>query len=251
MVFPDRSAAGQMLGARLVQFANEKPLLVLALPRGGVPVAFEVATALHAPLDVFLVRKLGFPGQEELAIGAIATGGARLLNAAIIRSLYLPPEQVEEITQQETKELERRQLLYRGDRLTLNIDGQTVILVDDGIATGSSMRVAVTALRQKNPRKLIVAIPVAPASVSGNCSTRPTRLSVSPRHPISTPWESGISDFSQISDANVRDLLDRAESPLGETSVLIVSQPLTPTRYAPIHAKPRRSAYCTPARYNR
>ena len=116
MVFPDRSTAGQMLGARLVQFANEQPLLVLALPRGGVPVAFEVATALHAPLDVFLVRKLGFPGQEELAIGAIATGGARLLNAAIIRSLHLPPEQVEEITQQETKELERRQLLYRGDR---------------------------------------------------------------------------------------------------------------------------------------
>ena len=145
MVFPDRSAAGRMLSARLVQFANEKPLLVLALPRGGVPVAFEVAMALHAPLDVFLVRKLGFPGQEELAIGAIATGGARLLNAAIIRSLHLPPEQVEEITERETKELERREHLYRGDRAALNIDGHTVILVDDGIATGSSMRVAVTA----------------------------------------------------------------------------------------------------------
>ena len=165
MVFPDRSAAGRMLSARLVQFANEKPLLVLALPRGGVPVAFEVAMALHAPLDVFLVRKLGFPGQEELAIGAIATGGARLLNAAIIRSLHLPPEQVEEITERETKELERREHLYRGDRAALKIDGHTVILVDDGIATGSSMRVAVTAVRKKNPRKLIVAIPVAPSSI--------------------------------------------------------------------------------------
>ena len=153
MVFPDRSAAGRMLSARLVQFANEKPLLVLALPRGGVPVAFEVAMALHAPLDVFLVRKLGFPGQEELAIGAIATGGARLLNAAIIRSLHLPPEQVEEITERETKELERREHLYRGDRAALNIDGHTVILVDDGIATGSSMRVAVTAAAPEKSAK--------------------------------------------------------------------------------------------------
>ena len=212
MVFPDRSTAGQMLGARLVQFANEQPLLVLALPRGGVPVAFEVATALHAPLDVFLVRKLGFPGQEELAIGAIATGGARLLNAAIIRSLHLPPEQVEEITQQETKELERRQLLYRGDRAALNIDGHTVILVDDGIATGSSMRVAVTALRQKNPQKLIVAIPVAPASVYRQLQREADKvvcLSTPPDFYAVGEW---YRDFSQVSDATVRDLLDRAES---------------------------------------
>ena len=212
MVFPDRSTAGRMLGARLVQFANEQPLLVLALPRGGVPVAFEVATALHAPLDVFLVRKLGFPGQEELAIGAIATGGARLLNAAIIRSLHLPPEQVEEITQQETKELERRQLLYRGDRAALNIDGHTVILVDDGIATGSSMRVAVTALRQKNPRKLIVAIPVAPASVYRQLQREADKvvcLSTPPDFYAVGEW---YRDFSQVSDATVRDLLDRAES---------------------------------------
>ena len=212
MVFPDRSTAGQMLGARLVQFANEQPLLVLALPRGGVPVAFEVATALHAPLDVFLVRKLGFPGQEELAIGAIATGGARLLNAAIIRSLHLPPEQVEEITQQETKELERRQLLYRGDREPPNIQGHTVILVDDGIATGSSMRVAVTALRQKNPQKLIVAIPVAPASVYRQLQREADKvvcLSTPPDFYAVGEW---YRDFSQVSDATVRDLLDRAES---------------------------------------
>jgi len=203
-----------MLSARLVQFANEKPLLVLALPRGGVPIAFEVAIALHAPLDVFLVRKLGFPGQEELAIGAIATGGARLLNAAIIRSLHLPPEQVEEITGRETKELERREHLYRGDRAALNIDGHTVILVDDGIATGSSMRVAVTALRQKNPRKLIVAIPVAPSSICKQLQRESdvvVCLSTPPDFYAVGEW---YREFSQVSDNAVHELLDRAESQL-------------------------------------
>lgn len=212
MVFPDRSAAGRMLGARLIQFASEKPLLVLALPRGGVPVAFEVAIALHASLDVFLVRKLGFPGQEELAIGAIATGGTRLLNAAIIRSLHLPPEQVEAITERETKELERREHLYRGDRAALNIDRHTVILVDDGIATGSSIRVAATALRQKNPQKLIVAIPVAPSKICRQLQHEADAVVC-----LSTPSDfyavgEWYRDFSQVNDATVRELLDRAES---------------------------------------
>jgi predicted phosphoribosyltransferase len=170
--------------------------------------------ALHAPLDVFLVRKLGFPGQEELAIGAIATGGARLLNAAIIRSLHLPPEQVEAITERETKELERREHLYRGDRAALNIDGHTVILVDDGIATGSSMRVAVTALRQKNPRKLIVAIPVAPSSICKQLRHEADAvicLSTPPDFYAVGEW---YREFSQVSDATVRELLARAESQL-------------------------------------
>ena len=140
MVFPDRSAAGRMLGAHLAQFANEKPLLVLALPRGGVPVAFEVAMALHAPLDVFLVRKLGFPGQEEFAIGAIASGGARLLNAAIIRSLHLPPEQVEEITERKQRNSSAANISIVEIVPPRTFDGHTVIIVDDGIATGSSMR---------------------------------------------------------------------------------------------------------------
>jgi len=214
MVFPDRSAAGRMLGERLAQYANEKPLLVLALPRGGVPVAFEIATALHAPLDVFLVRKLGFPGQEELAIGAIASGGARLLNAAIIRSLHLPSQQVEAITEHETKELERREHLYRGGRAVLNIDGHTVILVDDGIATGSSMRVAVTALRQKNPRKMVIAIPVAPFTIC-----KQLRQEVDTVVCLSTPPDfyavgEWYREFSQVSDATVRELLDRANSQL-------------------------------------
>lgn len=204
-----------MLGARLAQFANEKPLLVLALPRGGVPVAFEVAMALHAPLDVFLVRKLGFPGQEELAIGAIASGGARLLNAAIIRSLHLPPEQVEAVTQQETKELERREHLYRGDRAAPNIQGHTLILVDDGMATGSSMRVAVTALRQKNPRKIIVAIPVAPAAARKQLQHEADAVVC-----LATPSDfyavgEWYREFSQVSDATVRELLDRAQSQPG------------------------------------
>ena len=213
MVFPDRIAAGRMLGARLAQFANEKPPLVLALPRGGVPVAFEVAMALHAPLDVFLVRKLGFPGQEELAIGAIASGGARLLNAAIIRSLHLPPEQVEAVTQQETKELERREHLYRGDRAAPEIQGHTLIIVDDGIATGSSMRVAITALRQKNPRKIIVAIPVAPFATCKRLQREADAVVC-----LSTPSDfyavgEWYRDFSQVSDATVRELLDRAPNP--------------------------------------
>ena len=213
MVFPDRIAAGRMLGARLAQFANEKPLLVLALPRGGVPVAFEVAMALHAPLDVFLVRKLGFPGQEELAIGAIASGGVRLLNAAIIRSLHLPPEQVEAVTQQETKELERREHLYRGDRAAPEIQGHTLIIVDDGIATGSSMRVAITALRQKNPRKIIVAIPVAPFATCKRLQREADAVVC-----LSTPSDfyavgEWYRDFSQVSDATVRELLDRAPNP--------------------------------------
>ena len=212
MVFPDRSTAGRMLGERLLQFANEKALLVLALPRGGVPVAFQVATALHAPLDVFLVRKLGFPGQEELAIGAIASGGARLLNAAIIRSLHLPPEQVEAITEQETAELERREHLYRGDRAALNVQGHTLTLVDDGIATGSSMRVAVTALRQKDPRKIIVAVPVAPLSVCKQLQHEAdavVSLSTPPDFFAVGEW---YREFSQISDATVREFLDRAQA---------------------------------------
>ena len=206
-----------MLGARLAQFVNEKPLLVLALPRGGVPVAFEVAMALHAPLDVFLVRKLGFPGHEELAIGAIASGGARLLNAAIIRSLHLPPEQVEAITQHETAELERREDLYRGDRDAPEIQGRTLILVDDGIATGSSMRVAVTALRQKNPRKIIVAIPVAPAAACKQLQHEADAVVC-----LATPSDfyavgEWYHEFSQVSDATVRDLLDRAQSQPGHS----------------------------------
>jgi putative phosphoribosyl transferase len=211
MVFLDRIAAGQMLGTRLGQFANRKSVLVLALPRGGVPVGFQVALALHAPLDAYLVRKLGFPGQEELAIGAIASGGVRLLNEKMIRSLHLPPQQVEAITQQETQELERRQHLYRGDRGTPPIEGNTVILVDDGMATGYTMRVAVTALRQRCPLEIIVAVPVAS---SGSCrevareANSVVCLSTPPDFYAVGEW---YRKFPQVSDAEVREWLDRAQ----------------------------------------
>lgn len=212
MVFPDRIAAGRMLGARLVPYANEKSLLVLALPRGGVPVAFQVAIALHAPLDVFLVRKLGLPGQEELAIGAIASGGSRLLNDKLIRSLHLPAQQVEAIAQEESKELERRERLYRADRDAPNMQGHTLILVDDGMATGYTMRVAVTALRQNGPRKIIVAVPVA-ASAACKQLQRETDavvcLSTPPDFCAVGEW---YLDFSQVSDTEVRELLDRSPS---------------------------------------
>ncbi len=212
MVFPDRIAAGRMLGARLVPFANEESLLVLALPRGGVPVAFQVAIALHAPLDVFLVRKLGLPGQEELAIGAIASGGSRLLNDKLICSLHLPAQQVQSITQHETWELERRERLYRGDRDAPNIQGHTLILVDDGMATGSTMRVAVTALRQNDPRKIIVAVPVAASAACKQLRREADAvvcLSTPPDFYAVGEW---YRDFSQVSDTEVRELLDRAQS---------------------------------------
>jgi putative phosphoribosyl transferase len=215
MVFPDRIAAGQMLGTRLGQYANRKSVLVLALPRGGVPVAFEVARALNAPLDAYIVRKLGFPGQEELAIGAIASGAAPLLNEKMIRSLRLPPQQIEAITQHETKELERRQHLYRGDRGVPDIRGNTVILVDDGMATGYTMRVAVTALRHQEPLEIIVAVPVASSDACREVAREANSvvcLSTPPDFYAVGEW---YRNFSQVSDAEVRELLERAESQPG------------------------------------
>src|SRR3981189_481185 len=146
MYFRDRREAGRQLSQHLAAYANRPDVLVLALPRGGVPVAYEVARALHAPLDVFLVRKLGVPGQEELAMGAIATGGIRVLNEDVVRALNIPPRVIDSVAAQEARELERREHLYRGNRPAPDLTGRTVILVDDGLATGSSMRAAVAAL---------------------------------------------------------------------------------------------------------
>jgi putative phosphoribosyl transferase len=211
MVFLDRIAAGKMLAARLGQFRNRKSVLVLALPRGGVPVAFQVALALHAPLDLYLVRKLGFPGQEELAIGAIASGGVRLLNDKMIRSLHLPPQQIEAMIRHESQELERRQLLYRRDRGAPDIQGNTVILVDDGMATGYTMRVAVTALRQKEPLEIIVAVPVASSDACrevGRAANSVVCLSTPPEFYAVGEWYRKVP---QVSDAEVRKWLDHAQ----------------------------------------
>src|SRR6202047_1163377 len=150
-LFRDRREAGRLLAAKLSGYANRPDLLVLALPRGGVPVAYEVAHALGAPLDVFVVRKLGVPGYEELAMGAVATGGLRVLNDQIVRDLRIPDYVIDRVAAEEGEELARRERAYRGGRPPLDVHGRTVILVDDGLATGATMRAAVMALRQHRP----------------------------------------------------------------------------------------------------
>jgi putative phosphoribosyl transferase len=158
--FPDRRSAGRFLADKLEQYANRRDVLILALPRGGVPVGVEVARALNVPLDIFLVRKLGVPGHPELAMGAIASGGIRVLSQDLIDELGIPPTLVEEVAAREHVELQRRDRLYRRDRPTPGIKNRVVILVDDGLATGSTMEAAVSALRQQGPAKIVVAAPV-------------------------------------------------------------------------------------------
>jgi putative phosphoribosyl transferase len=160
--FKNRKEAGRILAEKLTRFSNHPDVIVLALPRGGVPVGFEVARELNVPFDALLVRKLGVPKHEELAMGAIASGGTRYLNRAVIESLRIPPEILEEVERREALELMRREALYRGNRAPLNVEGRTVILVDDGIATGSTVRVAIQALRSQHAGKIIVATPAAP-----------------------------------------------------------------------------------------
>jgi predicted phosphoribosyltransferase len=159
--FVDRRDAGRKLALHLLKYANRSDVIVLALPRGGVPVAYEVALALDVPLDIFIVRKLGLPGNEELAIGAIASGGIRVLNEDIIHMLHLPQELIDQVARQERQELQRRERSYRGDRPPLDLHSKTIILVDDGLATGASMRAAVAGLRTQNPRRIVVAVPTA------------------------------------------------------------------------------------------
>ncbi len=210
--FRDRTEAGRLLAETLREYADRKDVVVLALPRGGVPVGYEVAKALNAPLDVFVVRKLGLPGQEELAMGAIASGGARVLNRELISALGIPDEVVEQVTQDEQRELERREREYRDGRPPIDVRGRTVILVDDGLATGSSMRVAVLALKQKQPTQIVVAVPVAPRESRAETESVADKVVC-----VVTPepfWGVGqwYEDFSQTSDEEVRDLLRRAAS---------------------------------------
>jgi predicted phosphoribosyltransferase len=159
--FLDRRDAGRVLAERLRHYASREDVLVLALPRGGVPVAYEVARALDVPLDLFLVRKLGLPGHEEFAIGAIASGGVRVVNEELLQEFGIDDALLDEITRRESAELERRERRYRGDRAPPDVEGRTVILIDDGLATGSTMRAAVAALRAERPEKIIVAVPTA------------------------------------------------------------------------------------------
>ncbi len=210
MPFTDRFEAGRRLADELSAYAGRSDVLVLALPRGGVPVGYEVARALHAPLDVFLVRKLGVPGQEELAMGAIATGGVRVLNDEVVRKLRLPPRVIDAVARRENAELHRREWLYRDDRPLPDVRGKIVILVDDGLATGSTMRAAVAALRQQGPARIMVAVPVgAPETCSELKAEADDVVCVAMPEPF---YAVGLwyEDFSQTSDAEVRHLLERA-----------------------------------------
>ena len=159
--FRNRRDAGQKLAQKLLHYADHPDVIVLALPRGGVPVGYEVALALHVPLDIFIVRKLGLPGHEELAIGAIGSGGIRVLNEDIIHALKISDEMIERVAQRELQELQRRERLYRGDTPPPDMHQRIAILVDDGLATGASMRAAVVGLRTQNPKRIVVAVPTA------------------------------------------------------------------------------------------
>lgn len=208
--FRDRRDAGRRLAADLAAYANRPDVLVLALPRGGVPVASEVARALDAPLDVFVVRKLGVPGHEEYAMGAIASGGAVLLNEHVVRSVGVTQAEVQRVLQSERRELERREERYRGDRPAPPVAGSTVILVDDGLATGSTMMVAVSALREEKPARIVVAVPVASpdtcAAMRRAADDVVCSMTPEPFQAVGLWYD----DFSQTSDEEVHELLERA-----------------------------------------
>jgi putative phosphoribosyl transferase len=215
-MFLNRVDAGRHLARVLAHYANREDVLVLGIPRGGVPVAFEVAQAIHAPLDVLLVRKLGVPGQRELAMGAIASGGARILNRRLIAELGVTEHQVAETIADQEAVLQRREELYRGVRSGIPIQGKTIILVDDGIATGSSMLAGIEALRTLRPKKIVVAVPVAPTHADADFAGVADEFIC-----LDQPEEFyGIGqfyhDFSQVDDLEVRALLESsARNPLG------------------------------------
>lgn len=208
--FRNRRDAGRRLAAELGTYANRSDVIVLALPRGGVPVGYEVATALGVPLDVFVVRKLGLPWHEELAMGALASGGVRILDDDLIRVARVSTEDIERVTAAEQVELERRERRYRGDRPFPELTGKTVLLVDDGLATGSTMRAAVAALRQEAPRRIVVAVPVAaPATCDAFRDIADDIVCAITPEPFRAVglW---YDDFSQTTDEEVHELLIQA-----------------------------------------
>lgn len=210
MRFSDRSDAGRQLASLLTAYANRGDVIVLALPRGGVPVAYEVASALHAPLDVFLVRKLGVPGHSELAMGAIASGGVRVLSDDIIGPLGIPQAAIEEVTERERVELDRRDRMYRNGRPPADLEGRTVILVDDGLATGATMEAAILAARQAKPARVVVAAPVgAPDTCQRLAAAADEVVCVATPEPFQAVglW---YERFDQTSDEEVIELLQKA-----------------------------------------
>jgi putative phosphoribosyl transferase len=220
--YKNRSDAGRTLAEVLQPYAHRPDVLVLALPRGGVPVAHEVAMALGAPLDLMLVRKLGLPGHEELAMGAIATGGIRVLNADIIQGLAITEAQIEQVAAVEWQELRRRERAYRDDRPVPDVHGRCVLLIDDGLATGATMQAAVAALRQQWPAEVVVAIPVAPADTVALLRDQADAVIC----PVMPDPFLGVGrwyeDFAQTTDADVHDLLRRSwdEQPVREGTAI-------------------------------
>jgi putative phosphoribosyl transferase len=211
MIFMNREDAGRQLARRLEAYANRRDAIVLGIPRGGVTVAFEVARALHLPLDIFLSRKLGVPGQEELAFGAIAAGDGRFLDQQVIRAAGISPQEIERVTQEVTETLQQRAFLYRGNRHPLQVKDRTVILVDDGIATGASIYAAINALQHMRVEKLVVAVPVAPASTCAWLRTQVDQLICLYEPEEFNAVGQFYRSFSQVSDKKVTDLLRRAE----------------------------------------
>ena len=213
--FPNRAEAGRFLATKLSKYSGRDDVIVLGLPRGGVPVAFEVAQSLRVPLDVFIVRKLGVPGFEELAVGAIASGGVRVLNSEVANALPNADEIIDAVTQRETAELQRREHEYRDGRSAPEIGGRTVILIDDGLATGATMRAAVKALKQRGAARIVVAVPVGPPDTCREfedvadevvCASAPESFQAVGQY---------YDDFSQTTDDEVRDLLAKAAAGRG------------------------------------
>ncbi|MDX1662568.1 MAG: phosphoribosyltransferase [Candidatus Promineifilaceae bacterium] len=211
-LFEDRIDAGHKLARELMEYKDDEDAIVLALPRGGVPVAYPVAEALEAPLDIFLVRKLGVPGREELAMGAIASGGVRVLNHTVVDALDIPERVIDAVAEKEQEELERRERAYRGNRQAPELEGRTVILVDDGLATGASMRAAVAGLRARNPEEIVVAVPTAAPETCEMFEEEVDDIicAVTP-HPF---YGVGFwyENFSQTTDDEVRNYLQKARA---------------------------------------
>jgi len=210
--FLDRADAGRQLAGKLRHYRDQLGVIVLALPRGGVPVAYEVAHALHLPLDVFLVRKLGVPGHEELAMGAIASGGVQVLNHEVVKSLHIPPQAIEAVANKERWELERREQEYREGRAAPEIRGSTVILIDDGLATGSSMLAAVRALRGQGASRIVVAVPVSSRETCLHFQGVADEIVCAEIPDYFQAVGEWYYDFSQTTDREVRELLKRADS---------------------------------------
>jgi putative phosphoribosyl transferase len=219
MVFSDRFEAGQFLAQKLQQYRDNPGVLVLALPRGGVPVGFEIAKALRAPLDVFLVRKLGVPGREELAMGAVASGGIQVLNGDVCDSLGISDDAIQQVSRREREELERQQEKYRHGQPALEIQNRTIILVDDGLATGSTMRAAIKALEQRHPRRLVVVVPVGAPETCAELSQEVDELVCGVRPEQFVAVGLWYADFAPTTDSVVQELLEEARNIAGDSSV--------------------------------